>query len=324
MNYYTPRNPNHALLPVRKKHPVRHVLRIIGIVVLSVLLVLGLTLTLGVAAVQTQITPEYVYTYADGIDYTDFPLPAEGSFATVSQLMQDSFNDVGFSLTGDDVEILFDQFSIPTILAGFAQDVTAWLLHNGSRPVLVPEEIAFVALSGVDQSILQILYMLGDPVELISNILVVPLSTLDTEGLYDALEPVRTMLSVDVMVMASSVCMMLAVLVFILCFCSAGRFCLPVGIALFCTGGMLTVLSLAAPAGIRYLTMVYAEYLTKFLRPVVHCWQSGALLCCLAGVLLVMLWLLRFLILKNKAVPPENEPDSVRLEPKNRDLYTEE
>ena len=342
MNYYTPRNPNHALVQRRKKHPVRHALRITGIVVLSLLLVLTLTLTLCAAAVRTQITPEYVYTYADGIDYMDFPLPVDGSFATISQLMQDSFGDVGFPLTGDDVEILFDQFSIPTILAGFAQDVTAWLLHDGSRPVLVPEEIAAIALSGVSESILQILYFLGDPVELVSSILVTPLSTLDTEGLFDRMEPVRTMLSADVFAMAVSVCLMLAVLVFILCLCSAGRFALPCGITLFCTGGLLSVLSLVSPAGIRTLTVVYAEYLTAFLRPVMQFLQRGALICCLAGILLVMLWLLRFLILKNKAVPPEmplgwehsrgiRQPgqsemtaESARKETENRDFYTEE
>jgi len=342
MMYYTPRNPNHALLPVRKKHPVRHALRITGIVVLTVLLVLALTVTLCIAAVRTQITPEYVYTYADGIDYSDFPLPVDGSFVTISQLMQESFGEVGFPLTGDDVEILFDQFSIPTILAGFAQDVTAWLLYDGGRPVLVPEEIAAVALSGVDQSILQILYFLGDPVALVSNMLVAPLSTLDTEGLFDAMEPVRALLSADTAAMAVSVCLMLAVLVFLLCLSSAGRFCLPGGIALFCTGGMLTVLGLAVPAGIRTLTMVYAEYLTGFLCPVVRSLQKGALLCCLAGGLLGIFWLLRFLILKNTAmppyppsglengrrekqfVPPETVPEPDGKEPENGNFYTEE
>ena len=332
MNYYTPRNPNHALLPKRKKHPVWHALRITGIVILTILLVFSLTLTLCVAAVRTQITPEYVYTYADGIDYIEFPLPVDGSFSTISQLMQDSFGDVGFPLSGDDVEIL----------AGFAQDVTGWLLQNGSRPVLVPEEIAAIALSGVDQSILQILYLLGDPVALVSNMLVTPLSTLDTEGLFDAMEPVRMLLSVDTLAMVVSVCLMLAVLVFMLCLCSGGRFCLPGGIALLCTGGLLSVLGLAAPVGIRSLTMVYAEYLTAFLRPVVQYWQRGALVCCLAGVLLVMCWLLRFLILKNKAMPPEMpsgwrngaaEKPPVPMEPttdsacektENRDLYTGE
>jgi len=342
MNYYTPRNPNHALLPKRKKHPVRRALRITGIVILTLLLVLSLTFTVCITAVRKQITPEYVYTYADGLNYIDFPLPVDGSFSTISQLMQDSFGDVGFPLSGDDVEILFDQFSIPTVLAGFAQDVTAWLLQNGSRPVLVPEEIAAVVLSGVEQSILQILCILGDPVELVSNILVTPLSTLDTEGLFDTLEPVRTVLSVDVMVMAGSVCLMLAVLVFMLCLCSAGRFCLPGGIALFCTGGMLSGLSLAAPVGIRNLTAVYAEYLASFLRPVLQFWQRGALICCLAGVILVMLWLLRFLVLRNKALPPEGPRDwekgmrknsceqtetiaeSARKETENGDLYTGE
>lgn len=343
MNYYTPRNPNHALLTVRKKHPVRHALRITGIVILTVLLVLSLTLTLCVAGVRTQITPEYVYTYADGIDYIDFPLPINGSFATISQLMQDSFGEVGFPLSGDDVEILFDQFSIPTILAGFAQDVTAWLLHDGSRPVLVPEEIAAIALSGVEESILQILRFLGDPVALVSSILVTPLSTLDTEGMFDAVEPVRALLSADMLAMAVSVCLMLAVLVFMLCLCSAGRFCLPGGIALFGTGVLLSVPGLFAPAGIRILTVVYAEYLTDFLRPVVQYWQRGAFVCCFAGIILILFWLLRFLILKNKAVPPEMPsgwengmqdrkqfippeamPDSARKKTENRDLYTEE
>ena len=56
MNYYTPRNPNHALLPKRKKHPVRRALRITGIVILTLLLVLSLTFTVCIAAVRKQKT----------------------------------------------------------------------------------------------------------------------------------------------------------------------------------------------------------------------------------------------------------------------------
>lgn len=328
MMYYTPQNPNHALLPrAKKKHPILQILRIAGIVVLSLLLVLSMTLTLAVAVVRSQITPEYVYTYANGVEYQEFPLPVDGEFASVSVIMQESFGEVGFPLTEKDVDVLFDQFSIPAVLAGFAQDVTAWLLFDDARPVLDAKEIASVALSGVSPSILQILEILGDPVELVKGMLVRPLSTLETEGLFDALEPVRLLVSQDVFAMVVSVCLMLAVLVFCLCRCSAGKFCLPLGISLLGTGAVLTVGQVLFPRFILGLTAVYAPYLNAFFTPVLRCCGNCALGCFIAGVVFVLLWLLRFWILKNCAAVPENAgraPGTVQKETENGNLYTEE
>lgn len=328
MMYYTPQNPNHALIPrTKKKHPILQILRISGIVVLSLLLVLSLTLTLAVAAVRLQITPEYVYTYADGVEYQEFPLPMDGEFVSVSVIMQESFGQVGFPLTEKDVEVLFDQFSIPTILAGFAQDVTAWLLFNDERPVLDAREIASVALSGVNPSILQILEILGDPVELVRGMLVRPLSTLETEGLFDAMEPVRFLVSQDVFSMAVSVCLMLAVLVFCLCRFSAGRLCLPLGISLIGTGAAMTAGTFLFPLFVRKLTVVYAPYLQEFITPVLGFCRNSALACFLAGVVLVLFWILRFWILKNCAAVPENaavQPKPVQKETENGNLYTKE
>ncbi|MBQ8401082.1 MAG: hypothetical protein IJX14_04040 [Clostridia bacterium] len=302
MMYYTPPNPNHALIPHPRKHPVLQALRSTGIVLLSILLVFALTFTVCIAAVRTQVTPEYVYAYADGLEYIDFPLPLNGSFVSVSELIQYSFGQVGFPLTAQDVEVLFDQFSIPAILAGFARDVTAWLLYNEAKPVLAAEEIAAVAISGMSPSILNILDVLGDPVEILGNMLVTPLSALDTEGLYDAMEPVRFLLSADVLAVSVSVCLMLAVLLFCLCRVSAGRSALPWGLSLVGCGILLTVIGAAAPASVRLLTVVYAAYLDSFLMPVLQSVRHGALVCILAGIVLVMLWLLRFLILRNRAV----------------------
>lgn len=281
--------PTHRKRPVHNR--VLHGLRCACIVLVILLLTLALTLTSVVTIVRQNITPEYVYSYADTLDYLSFPLPVGNTtsdgFLTISQLMQENFAAVGFSLTDADIELIFDQFSIPTILAGTAQDMVSWLLFNGSRPVLDADEIAATALSGVDDSLMMVLYILGDPVELVSGFLAEPLSQLDTAGLFDALEPVRFWLSQTVMELATSVCLMLEILLFCLHRCRLGRTYLPWGIAYVGTGVLLGAARLALPKLIPHLTTVYADYLTTFLAPVLRWLGNGALLLLLLGVLMM-------------------------------------
>lgn len=261
--------------------PVRRVL----IVVLTVLLAVMLPFTLCLAAVRENITPEYVYSYADRLDFTKLPLPSEDGFRSVSVQMQDSFAAYGMGLTANDVDILFEQFSIPTILASFFQDVTSWLLYNGSRPVLDAEEIATIALSQVDPSIMQILCILGDPVELVSSFLITPLSTLDTNGLFDALEPVRLLLSETVYDFSISICGMLMVLLYFAGSRRLGLVCKPFGISLVSTGIVMGILRLLLLPAIRLLTVTYADYLTTFVRPILPFCGNVALLLILVGVI---------------------------------------
>lgn len=281
--------PTHRKRPVHNR--VLHGLRCACIVLVILLLTLSLTLTSVVTIVRQNITPEYVYSYADTLDYPNIPLPTgdtgSDGFLTISQLMQENFAAVGFSLTDADIELIFDQFSIPTILAGTAQDMVSWLLFNGSRPVLDADEIATTALSGVDDSLMMVLYILGDPVELVSGFLAEPLSQLDTAGMFDALEPVRFWLSQTVMELATSVCLMLEVLLFCLHRCRLGRTYLPWGIAYVGTGVLLGAARLALPKLIPHLTTVYADYLTTFLAPVLRWLGNGALLLLLLGVLMM-------------------------------------
>lgn len=281
--------PTHRKRPVHKT--ILHGLRCACIVLLTLLLTLALTLTSVVTIIRQNITPEYVYSYADTLDYPNFPLPAGNTtsdgFLTISQFMQENFAAVGFSLTDADIELIFDQFSIPTILAGTAQDVVSWLLLNGSRPVLDANAIAETALSGVDDSLMMVLYFLGDPVELVSGFLAQPLSNLDIDGICDTLEPVRFCLSQTVMELATSVCLMLEVLLFCLHRCRLGRTYLPWGIAYVGTGVLLGAARLALPKLIPHLTTVYADYLTTFLAPVLRWLGNGALLMLLLGVLMM-------------------------------------
>ena len=296
MTYYTHDNPNHTLVSRPAKHPVLRVLRIVLLVLLSVLLVCSLTLTFCVAAVRNTITPEYVYNYANSVDFAEFPLPADGTYLTISQLIRQSFEEIGFPTLDSDIDLLFEQFSISAILAGFTQDLTSWLLYNDSVPQLIPEEIAEIALSGLDPSILSLLSLISDPVELLSDILVTPLSTLNTEELFETLSPVRLALSADVLAILVSVCGILAVLSFILCFCRAGRYFMPAGLSLFSTGLLLSAAGFLLPWGIRQLTPVYAEYILSFLQPVRQFLLGAALPLCLAGLILVCAWLIRLFL----------------------------
>lgn len=287
-----PVSPGPSPTSVPKKRSVHktplHILRCVLIVLLTLALMLSLTLAACVRIVRQNITPEYVYSYANALDYPNFPLPdADGSYVTISELMQENFNAVGFALTESDIELIFEQFSIPTIFAGTAQDVVSWLLCNGSRPVLDAEEIAETALSGVDDSLMMVLYFLGDPVELVSGFLTKPLSTLDTDGFFDTLEPVRFCLSQTVLDLTISVCLVLEVLLFCLNRCRFGRACLHWGIAYAGNGALLGAARLVLPKQIPHLTTVYADYLTLFLSPVLRWLGNGALLMLLLGALMM-------------------------------------
>lgn len=306
MNYYTPYNPNHALRKVPQKRPVLRVLRSVCTVLLSLLLICALVLTGLIAAVRTSITPEAVYSFVNTIEYAEFPLPMDGTFVTIADLMQETFGQIGLKLNESDIEILFEQFSIPTILAGLAQDLTGWLLHGSARPLLLPEKIASTALSGVDDSILTLLHFIGDPVDVVSQMLVTPLSTLDLEGFLDRLEPVRTLFSADTLALLTSVCLLLMVLLFLLHRCSFIAFCLPFGLSLG-MASLLTLLSaVLVSVNIPVLTQVYAAYLQRFASPVFRLVCCYSVIGILSGFLCFSLWffprLLRHLREKNTPV----------------------
>lgn len=281
---YEPQQPDTTLVPAvptkPTKHPVRRIICCIFVVLCTILLMLILTGNMFLAAIRRNVTPEYVYTYADTLDYLHFPLPdtgipdtgvpEEGSYFTISELMQENFAAVGFSLTDADMELIFDQFSIPTIFAGYAQDVVSWLLFDGPRPVLDADEIAATALSGVDDSLLMVLYILGDPVELVSGFLTEPLSNLDTAGMFDAMEPVRFCLSRVVLDLALSVLLMLMVLLFCLCRCRFYWFLLPNGVAFMGAGALVEGIPKLLTRLLPQRLPVYASYLTSFFEPMVQ------------------------------------------------------
>lgn len=285
-----------AVLPKPKKHPIRYACRCILVALLTILLLLSLTLTLCVAAIRTNVTPAYVYAFADTLDYPNFPLPAssdpDDGYITIAQLMQENFNAVGFAITEKDIELIFDQFSIPTIFAGTAQDVVSWLLFNGARPVLDADEIAATALSGVGDSLMMVLYFLGDPMELVSGFLTEPLSTLNTEGFFDAMEPVRFCLSQTVFDLTVSGILMLGVLLYLLDRCRLRRTCLPLGMASVGAGTAIGILRLMLHRMIPQRLPVYASYLTTFFAPISRWLKNGALVLLMVGILLLIIGIL--------------------------------
>ena len=310
MTYYTPDNPNHTLLSRHREQPVLRGIRITLIVLLSVLLTVSLVLTLFSASIRISLTPEYVYLYTFTLDFPEFPLPVDGSFQSISQLMQNAFNDVGFNLKEEDIELLFDQFSIPTIMACFAQDFTSWLLHDGPRPVLDPDEIAAVALSGVDSSIMTILRFLGDPVALVGNILTGPLSQLDTDTFFDSMEPVRTLLSVHTLTLLVSVSALLAVLLFCLCRCRFTAFCLPLGIVTAVVCLLIAAIGFILSYVLPNFTAVYAEYLSSPLV-LISCklWRYS-LIGVMIAFLLVCVWSIHRMFCRRSQHAEEPPADS--------------
>lgn len=295
---YEPQQPDTTIVPAvppkTKKHPVRRVICVIFVVLCTILLMLILTGNMFIAAIRRNVTPEYVYTYADTLDYLHFPLPQsdvpeDGGYFTISELMQENFANVGFSLTDADMELIFDQFSIPTIFASYAQDVVSWLLFDGPRPVLDADEIAATALSGVDDSLLMVLYILGDPMEMVGGFLTEPLANLNTAGMFETLEPVRFCLSRAVLDLANSVLLLLMVLLFCLCRCRFFWFLLPNGVAFIGAGALVEGIPKLLARLLPQRFPVYAGYLTSFFAPMSQELNLVAALLLVTGVGMLVL-----------------------------------
>jgi len=303
MTYYTHDNPNHALAPRPRRHPVLGGIRIACLVILALLLICTLSTALVIASVRCSITPEYVYRFTGQVDFSEFPLPTANGFLTIRQLLLQFMEDLGFPSVDGDINLLFDELSIPSILAGYTQDLASWFLHGGTLPRLDPVEIAQTALSGMDESLLAILYLICDPVELLAGVLAEPLGRLNAAGLFAALEPVRFILSADVLAMLLSVCGVLAVLLFCLCSCRLKRYLLPAGLSLLGTGVILSLVRAGIPYIIPRLTLEYAGYLQSFLQPVRTFLGDTALALLVTGLILIAIHLFRLLLVRFRCHP---------------------
>ncbi len=299
------KNPNKALRRKPKPHPVRTAIRRGVTVFLALLVTFTLFLTLCIAGVRGTITPEFVYRFTENISYADLPLPTGDGFITVADLLEEGFQSMGLPLSHEDILTLFEQFSIPTVVAGVAQDCVTWLLHDGPRPVLNPYEISILVLSGLDESIVQILQMFGSPETLFAEALAPRLASIRMNALLDTLEPARRLLSVDTFALLSSGTMLLAVLLFCICLCQVRRVILPLGFSSFGAGVYLLFTALALPLSIPRITMVYGELLTDFFSPLCGGWCRYALALFFIGILLAGCGILVKLIERKKRRIPD-------------------
>ncbi len=275
-------NPNRALRRKPVPHPVRTAIRRGIVVFLAVLLTLSLFFTLCITGIRAAMTPEFVYRFAEGISYIDLPLPTGDGFITVADLLVEGFNSIQLPLSRQDVAELFDQFSIPTIAAGFAQDLVSWLLYDGPRPVLDPYAISEIVLSGMEPGIVQILAIFGDPASLLAESLAQRLAHIRLDAMLDSLEPVRLLLSADTCAWAVSITGMLAVLLYCACLFRLPDYVLPLGSVLFASGLALLITAWLLPLSVPGITVVYADLLLSLLSPL-----SGQL--CRYAVFLLLL-----------------------------------
>ena len=122
-------------------------------------------------------------------------------------------------------------------------------------------------------------------------------------GLIAALEPVRFILSADVLAMLLSVCGVLAVLLFCLCSCRLKRYLLPAGLSLLGTGVILSLVRAGIPYIIPRLTLEYAGYLQSFLQPVRTFLGDTALALLVTGLILIAIHLFRLLLVRFRRHP---------------------
>ncbi len=298
------KNPNKALWKKPVPHPVQTAIRRGIAVFLSLLLIVSLFLTLAVAAVRTTVTPAFVYRFAEGINYPDLPLPTGDGFMTVTELLEEGFRFLQLPFTREDVLELFDAFSIPTIVAAFAQDCFSWLLHDGPRPTLDAYTIAETVLAGLDPEIIGILQIFGNPTAMLALMLEERLAGVDLDGLLDRLEPVRQVLSADTFAWLVSISGILAVFLYFVSLCRMHSFALPFGISLFSIGVLSLVTAWFLPLCIPRLTVVYASLLTEFISPITGCLCRYAVLLLITGALLASYGILyRVVSVQKRRIP---------------------
>ncbi len=297
-------NPNRALCRVPAPHPVRTAIRRGIVVLLAILLALSLFFTLCIAGIRTAMTPEFVYRYAEGISYIDLPLPTGDGFITVAELLMEGFHSIQLPLSYTDMAELFDQFSIPTIAAVFAQDLVSWLLYDGPRPVLEPYAISEIVLSGMNASLVQILAIYGDPAAILAEGLSQRLADIRLDALLNTLEPVRKLLSADTLALAVSVSGMLAVLLFCACLFRLSACALPLGSVLFAAGLSLLAAAWLIPLSVPGITVVYADLLLDLLSPLSGQFCRYAVLLLLLGAVGIGLGILVRLAGKPRGAAP--------------------
>ncbi|MBQ2727304.1 MAG: hypothetical protein IJF78_16500 [Clostridia bacterium] len=185
--------------------------------ILTAALCAGLMLTAVTASIRLAFTPENVYRTMSEINYAGVVLPdGYGGFGTVLELFNEQLGFFGMELNENDFNELIRMLSIDDILTVFVQDFRAWLLDYGPTPALDPYEMAELALSGVDPSIVRLLGIFNDPVDTVAAFLSRVSDIADIGERLEALEPVRTILSEGTLVLECSLCLLLGLLLLLI------------------------------------------------------------------------------------------------------------
>lgn len=218
----------------------RTVLCAILTVVLAVLLCVMLVVTAVSASVRLAFTPENLYQTMEEINFASLQFPdGYGGFATVLELVNEVTSYYGMDMTENDLNELFRMLSIDDILSIFVQDFRTWLMDYGPVPVMDPYEMAELALSGLDQEILELLSVFSDPRDTVAAFLYRISDLADLEQRLEALEPVRLVLAKGTIVLEGSVCLLFALLILAVNGLKKGPFFAGVSTAAAAAGGVM-------------------------------------------------------------------------------------
>lgn len=194
-----------------------NVCRWLLVIVLTVVLCAGLVLTAVSASIRLAFTPENIVDTMSNLNYAAVQLPdGYGGFATILDSLNEQLGYYGMELTENDFNELIRMLSVDDILTVFVQDFRSWLMDYGPAPQMDPYEMAELALSGIDPDVLRVLGMFADPTDTVAAFLSRVADIADLGDRLDALEPVRMLLSKGSLIFAASVCVTLALLIFLL------------------------------------------------------------------------------------------------------------
>jgi len=296
------------------------------VILLTAVLVVITSLTIGLVGIRYSITPEYVHAYATRVDMVNFPVMADGESTVFFKDLHSGFVEAGIRFNEINVKSLMRQFSPNTMFSMTLQAFADWWLEGGESPSLNPALLGIIALSAMDDSLVSVFSVFQDPTQAVGEIFAGVFAHIPLETLCNTLEPTRVLLtqySVDLLI---SACLLVAVLLFCACRASLKRFLLPLGIALLITGGVHLALYFLLPVCMQQMVPIYGIYVSVFLKGSLQFSLWAAIVSLVAGVLAVGIWIVCLLCCRCAAKhreqgtcksTSENGVGEVQAEPEN-------
>lgn len=270
--------------------------------VTAVLLVCTSCISLAVFSVRSAVTNELVYnTFAD-VDYSSVNIPdGEGGYTSITSVINSSLEPVGISMSNDEVRDALDAFGVDIIVSSFAQEVRDWFFDDAPTPTLDPYKISAIVMDTLPQTVLSLMSLVGDPEEILPEMLSAYTDMVDIDALTSSLEPYKVFVSQSMLLISFSAAVGLCIFLLLVLRMHYGKWLVVSGtsLAVSAVGAIVAAVLLSREF---YDTGVFAPIVTAVTSSVANCGKlmfvSSVAVAVVAGVVWKM-----FSLVKNAKQP---------------------